>query len=232
MGIEPYQVFAYALPHLSTGLFALGCGQPHQVFASALPLLSTGLSLGCGQHPVHHACLLGCGQPHQVFAYALPLDLRRVFCGVMAQQQQQDKLWKKCYDGRLEEVREELEGGADPNTTQYQNSLLMVAAGRNQYEVVALLLASPGIQVNAKYVENRTALHSACFNGSLASLRKLMATDGLQLNETDNWGRTPIMTAIIGEKTEAVRLMTANAGVCLDARDNQGRSLEELALKE
>ena len=140
-------------------------------------------------------------------------------------------MWWKCRDGKLEEVREELEAGADPNTTggPLKRTLLMEAAARDHREVVGLLLSSPGIQVNAKSMYNRTALHLACLHGSVASLSKLLATSGLQLNETDKLGWTPIMTAIYMGKTEAVRLMAAKPTVCLDVRDNQGRSLEEFA---
>ena len=107
-------------------------------------------------------------------------------------EQQQDKLWENCSSGRLEEVREELEAGADPNTTGYDNStLLMEAAGgwhRNHSELVGLLLSSPGIQVNAKNRRNETTLHLACKFGPPAILSKLLACNGLLLNETDNSG--------------------------------------------
>ena len=95
-------------------------------------------------------------------------------------EQQQNSLWEKCRDGRLEEVREELEAGADPNTTggPFNRTLLMEAAVKDHREMVSLLLSSLGIQVNAKNMFNETALHLACFYGSVASLSKLLATPG------------------------------------------------------
>ena len=134
--------------------------------------------------------------------------------------------------GRLEEVREALEGGADPNTTGglLNSTCLMMAARNNHDEVVVLLLSRPGIQVNAKNNEERTALHFACYNGSLASLSKLLAAPGLQLNErSNNGGWTPIMWAIRCSRTEAVLQMAAVREVDLDVKDNQGRSLEKFA---
>ena len=78
-------------------------------------------------------------------------------------EQQNNLLWEKCKDGRLEEVREALQAGADPNTTggPFHSPCLMEAARNNHDEVVALLLSSPGIQVNAKNLHGWTALHWA-----------------------------------------------------------------------
>jgi len=136
-------------------------------------------------------------------------------------------LWEKCKDGKVEEVREALQAGADPNTTRgiLDDTCLMVAAYYNHDEVLALLLAA-GADVNAKSNYNRTALRKACSSGSLASLSKLLATPGVQLNERDRRGRTPIMEAIEYGHTEAVRQMAAVKEVDLDVKDNQGRSLE------
>ena len=150
--------------------------------------------------------------------------------------EQQNNLLENCKYGRLEEVRKALQAGADPNTTggRFSSTCLMEAAGNNHDEVVALLLSSPGIQVNAKDLDWRTnedwtALHFACGYGCLASLSKLLAAPGLQLNLRHKDGYTPIMTAIFRGKTEAVLQMAAVREVDLDVKDNQGRSLEEFA---
>jgi len=141
---------------------------------------------------------------------------------------QNNLLWKKCEAGKLEEAREAVQAGADPNTRLFNYTCLMTAAEENHDEVVALLLAHPNIQVNAKNQWNSTALHLACANDSLASLSKLLAAPGLQLNERDVSGWTPIMVAIRWGKTEAVLQMAAVRGVDLDVKDNDGRSLEEI----
>ena len=132
---------------------------------------------------------------------------------------------------RVTKVREALQAGADPNTTgEYCiYTCLMIAARKNHDEVVALLLAHPNIQVNAKSKCNYTALHYACSDGSLASLSKLLAAPGVQLNERNNWGHTPIMEAILQGETEAVRQMAAVREVDLDVKDTGDRTLEEIA---
>ena len=105
-------------------------------------------------------------------------------------------LWKKCLVGSVEEVRQALCAGADPNAARGNtNTCLMVATTMNHDRVVELLLSNPGIQVNAKNVENHTALHLACIDG-YASLAMILSSSGVQLNEKDYEGNTPIMLAI------------------------------------
>ena len=151
-------------------------------------------------------------------------------------EQQNNLLWENCRTGSLEEVRKALQAGADSNTTggPFHSPCLMEAARNNHDEVVALLLSSPGIQVNAKDLDWRTnedwtALHFACGYGCLASLSKLLAAPGLKLNERNDNGWTPIMTAIGRGKTSAVLQMAAVSEVDLDVKDKEGRSLEEFA---
>ena len=93
--------------------------------------------------------------------------------------------------------------------------------------VVDLLLAQPGIEVNAKDSNGLTALHIAGAYGSLATLKKILAVPGLLLNEKDHKGRTPIMLfASLGE-TDAVKMMVAKKGIDLWVKDNEDKDLEE-----
>ena len=132
--------------------------------------------------------------------------------------------------GRTEQLREALQAGADPNTMdeRYNMTLLMIAINDYKLEVVDLLLAQPGIQVNAKDTGS-TALHVACAHGDRPDmLGKVLAAPGLLMNERDNGGWTPIMLAVAKRRTDAVRLMVAVNEVDLDVRDDDGRTLEEL----
>ena len=142
----------------------------------------------------------------------------------------QTNLWESCCLGKLQMARELLLAGADPNTKVGRDNwtCLMRAIRGNHEEVVDLLLAQPGLDVNAKNNSNRTALHYACDKGNIAILSKLLAVPGILLNERDNKGTTPITWAIICRKPEAVRLMAAVEDVDLDASHN-GRSLEDFA---
>ena len=71
---------------------------------------------------------------------------------------QQNNFWKKCSNGKLEEVREALQAGADPNTRggSYNRTCLMEAIYNDRDEVVDLLLAQAGIEVNAKDCDKNT----------------------------------------------------------------------------
>jgi len=141
---------------------------------------------------------------------------------------QQNNLWDLCGLGELNLVRDLLLAGADPNTRGgiYNRTCLMWTILNNHEEVVDLLLAQPGIEVNGSF-----ALHVACSKGNVAILSKLLAVPGILVNKRDSDGRTPIMQAICDGRTDAVRVMAAVDEVNLDVdlRDNDGMSMEESA---
>ena len=158
----------------------------------------------------------------------------------------QNLLWASCRPGELQMARELLLAGADPNTKAGCNNwtCLMEAIWGSQEEVVDLLLAQPGLDVNAKNNNNSTALHYACEfdlysmdyacvirnrNRNIAILSKLLAVPEILVNERDSKGWTPIMVAIIFGKPEAVRVMAAVENVDLEVRSSNGWSLEDLA---
>ena len=117
---------------------------------------------------------------------------------------------------RLEKVTVALEAGEDPNTSggKLETTSLMVAVLRRWDQVVAKLLSCPGINVNAKDMDNCTALHHAAF-GNVGILKMLMATPGILHNEKNLGGRTPIQEAWYG-KTDIVREMAKCPHVNLD----------------
>ena len=147
---------------------------------------------------------------------------------------QQNNFWDLCRLGKMKELRELLLAGADPNTRggRYNRTCLMEATRANHEEMVDLLLAQPGIDVNAKDNFDYTSLHYACSRFTkynVAILSKLLAVPGILLNERDsNSGMTPIMWAICSRKPEAVQVMAAVEEVDLDVSHN-GWSLEDLA---
>ena len=139
----------------------------------------------------------------------------------------------KCYNGEVEQVRQALASGADPNSTRggtsdtnYSDTLLMAAAWKNREEVVDLLLATDGIEVNKRGgPNNNTPLHTSCFLDRGAIIIKLLAAPGIDANALDGYNHTPIMHALDYGQTEAVRLMAPVAD--LDRKFPDGRSLEE-----
>ena len=147
------------------------------------------------------------------------------------------KFWQMCVDVRsksLKEVRTALEEGADPNSRGgcYNRTCLMMAVANYSEDlfldcVVDLLLAQPGIEVNAKDSNGLTALHIAGAYGNLATLKKILAVPGLLLNEKDHKGRTPIMLVASLGQTDAVKMMVAKKGIDLWVKDNEDKDLEE-----
>ena len=151
--------------------------------------------------------------------------LRRANSKIMAAQQK--NLLEICRDGKLVEVSEALQAGADPNTKggcRVDGSLrdfvtcLMVAIVRSHEEMVELLLAQPGIEVNAKDSRKETALYYACRGGNVVILSKLLAVPGILVNERNyyNHGWSPIMEAVFRGKPDVVRMMAAVDKVVLD----------------
>ena len=143
-----------------------------------------------------------------------------------------NRFFDYCFDGRVEEMKEALEAGADPNFTtgHYRYlSALMEATHWGNYEAVDLLLAQPGINVNHQCSWGWTALHYACERDWVAILKRLLQAPGILVNEKGRLGRTPIMVAARSGFTEAVYLLAAVEEVDLDVKDDQGNGLEEIA---
>ena len=129
-----------------------------------------------------------------------------------------EKIYWKCALGKLEEVREALQAGADPNTTggKCDSSCLFVALQNNHMEVADLLLLQPGIQVNAKNRYGQSALHFACAKGNVASVKKLLSIPIILVNESEGpegTGCTPINLAIASGSIHIVRLLIAAPGI-------------------
>ena len=98
----------------------------------------------------------------------------------------QNILLAMCSLGELQMARELILAGADPNTKVGRNNwtCLMVAILGSQEEVVDLLLAQPGLDVNAKNNNNSTALHYTCDEGNIAILSKLLVVPGILVRGT------------------------------------------------
>ena len=141
----------------------------------------------------------------------------------------------------MAEVKRALEAGANPNTENVSwnntyniyitRTCLTLAVLNDHEEVVDLVLAWPGVQVNAKDHTNSTALHYVCGSSNISILKKLLTVPGLLLNERSNNGLVPIAWAIRFGNVEAVQVMAAVPEVDLEVIDSQGRSLEEHAIR-
>ncbi|KAJ1527484.1 hypothetical protein ONE63_007457 [Megalurothrips usitatus] len=79
-------------------------------------------------------------------------------------------------------VRAALAAGADPGHQDLRgNTALHLAASRGYREVVALLLAAPGCQVNAANRDGYTALHVAVESGFVDVVNTLLSAEGVEV---------------------------------------------------
>ena len=134
-----------------------------------------------------------------------------------------------CRNGQLQQARLTLEAGADPNTMVDGYTCLTAAVMYDHSEVVSLLLSHPNINPNAKSgLLEVSALHVACYQGSMDSLNLLLGVPELELNERDDNGDTPLMTAACFGRSEVVRALTQKPGLDLDLKTPRGETIEEL----
>ena len=72
---------------------------------------------------------------------------------------------------------------------------LYEASKEGNLEVVKLLLAVPGIDVNLEGEDGRTPLHKASERGHLEVMKVLLRAPGIDVNREDKEGVTPLCDA-------------------------------------
>ena len=150
-----------------------------------------------------------------------------------------------CEEGEVEGVEEALRRGVGVNTRRegsLSTGLIQAVVWRRE-EVVALLLAQPGLEVNARSRSGTTALHWACESGSVGMVTRLLGCRGIDPDPRDWRGETPLLTALVEGREEVVRVMVGVEGVDLEyawgwgvggallAREVQRRRSREEGLK-
>jgi uncharacterized protein len=110
-------------------------------------------------------------------------------------------------------VRRLLEAGADPNQRNAQGQPVLFLALRDEaFKVAALLLAQPGLQVDATTAADETALMMAALKGHVDWVRRLIEA-GAAVNRP---GWTPLHYAASGGSADAVALLLER-GAAIDA---------------
>ncbi|MBR2145314.1 MAG: ankyrin repeat domain-containing protein, partial [Akkermansia sp.] len=90
---------------------------------------------------------------------------------------------------------------------------LYQAAWDGHAEVVKLLLAAPGIDVNKANKYGSTPLYWAARFGHAEVVKLLLAVPGIDVNKAGSDGCTPLKTALINSsKTECPELIRAAGG--------------------
>jgi ankyrin repeat protein len=130
-------------------------------------------------------------------------------------------LYRAVLAGDLDEVRKELARGADVNARNSDNrwTVLMVAVGEGFTAVVAALLATPAIDVNARAERDLTALHVAAERGDRRAVELLLDHPGIDVNVKDHIGRTPLIIAAFAGDQALVELLLARPDIEVNAVD-------------
>jgi ankyrin repeat protein len=130
-------------------------------------------------------------------------------------------LYRAVLEGDLAEVRKELTRGADVNERNLDNrwTVLMVAVAEGFPEVVAELLASSVIDVNARAERGLTALHVAAERSDERAMELLLAHPAIDANAKDDLGRTPLIIAAFAGETALVKRLLAHPDLEVNAVD-------------
>jgi ankyrin repeat protein len=95
------------------------------------------------------------------------------------------------------------------------------AAQNGKLEAVAILLAVPNIQVDARTKLRETPLHFASGNGCL-KIVQMLVDRGADVNAHDIEGRTPIHAAVAEKRFDCVDHLLNVPGLKLTVRDCDG----------
>ena len=99
-----------------------------------------------------------------------------------------------CKQGDYTQFYKLYRSGVDVNMRA--GEALREAITNSHVMIWTLLMESPGIDLNLKDENGRTALHVACWYNKETAVAKLISASGLAgLNEKDFHGNTPIMMA-------------------------------------
>ncbi|MEJ2693889.1 MAG: ankyrin repeat domain-containing protein [Candidatus Thiodiazotropha sp.] len=134
---------------------------------------------------------------------------------------QDNSLLKIVYaneENLLEQVRSQLQAGADPNEhTEYFETPLRVSSRLGRFDVVKLLFEYGADSTHL----NWTPLFHAIAYGSIQQV-KVCVESGADLNTRDTWERTPFLLAIqSGDADKVGCLIDAGADITVTGRCNQ-----------
>ncbi len=129
--------------------------------------------------------------------YAVYLDLLNADNIDLADGRVRTPLMFAAIYGHLTTLQRLIEKGANINVTDYKGQTpLMSATLQGHLTIVQALLSAPEIDINAKSLIGKTALHMAAGYGK-DEVVKALINKGANVNITDNVGLTPLMTATL-----------------------------------
>jgi len=106
--------------------------------------------------------------------------------------------------------------------TNYGATTLYIWSYGGHSEVVSMLLAMQGIDVNQAADDGSTPLSIASKKGHSEVVSKLLAKQGVDVNKADNDGWTPLYIASQEGHSEVVSMLLAKQGVDVNQAENNG----------
>jgi len=138
-----------------------------------------------------------------------------------------------CERNELNKVRSLLIFNVDVNWRIDDYDLragLHIAARHNYGELLELLLAQTGVDVNIRNDPKATPLMLACGRGHENIVRRLCQVTGIQLNSRNDQGCTALHLAVVNNKPACVVVLRREGGVDWNVRDVYGSSPLTLAV--
>lgn len=130
-------------------------------------------------------------------------------------------------NGRADTAQKAIDAGANVNRGKDgTNDLLplILVAKYGQPLLMKLLLATPGIYVNARDSNGRTPLSWAAGTGSAGTISLLLAANGIHADAGDKGSRRPLWWAAALGRPTAVRLLLNSQQVTINATDSSGQT--------
>ena len=124
-----------------------------------------------------------------------------------------------CRTVDLELVRSSLARGADVRS----GLRLAARGGIDDGDLLDLLLAQLGTDVNFKDEDNRTPLMEACIWGSENSVKKLLHVVGIKINCQDCNGQTALHLALENDNAGCFQILGEASGLDWNLKDYYGR---------
>ena len=136
--------------------------------------------------------------------------------------------FQACRDGDLETLKAFFAAGRPVNDTNARgDTLLTVAAYAGQAKAVALVLAQPKVDVDAKNGMGLTALAAAAFKGQ-PDIAKALLKAKANANAANGSGQTALMFAALAGKVDVAKVLL-DAGADAKAADKAGNTPLSLA---
>jgi ankyrin repeat protein len=105
---------------------------------------------------------------------------------------------------------------------QQGTGLLYIACRNGDIEVIKLLLAYEGIEINKVMQDGGTPLYIACQNGHVEVIERLLAHDGIDINKARQDGVTPLYIACQNGHVEVIKLLLAQDGIEINKARQSG----------